>query len=162
VYKRPMPQCPTFSLIVPTRERAAQLRRMLDSVAATAADARGIEVVLVIDADDAATQAFVHDRLTLKKVVVPPGLPMGALNMAGYEASSGAYLMLLNDDVIARTRRWDRRVLACLRRFPDGIVLIHTNDHLFGEQLCTFPIVTRTFCELAGGICPRDYLRYRI
>jgi hypothetical protein len=115
-----------------------------------------------VDEDDPASRAFAFAGLNVKKVSVAPGLPMGALNMAGYEASSGAYLMLLNDDVIARTRRWDRRVLARLRRFPDGIVLVHTNDRLFGEQLCAFPIVSRTFCELAGGICPRSYLRYRI
>ena len=157
-----MPQNPTFSLIVPTRQRSSQLRRLLESVAATAAHARAIEVVLVVDEDDRASRAFAFNGLNVKKVTVTPGLPMGALNMAGYEASTGAYVMLLNDDVIARTRRWDRRVLSCLRRFPDGIVLVHVNDCLFGEQLCAFPIVSRTFCDLAGGICPRGYLRYRI
>jgi hypothetical protein len=70
--------------------------------------------------------------------------------------------MLLNDDVVARTRSWDRRVLARCREYPDGIVLVHTNDGLFGDVLCTFPIVSRTFCTLAGGICPPAYVRYRI
>jgi Glycosyltransferase like family 2 len=162
VYKKPMPQSPTFSLIVPTRERTPQLRRMLDSVAATAAHPETIEIVLVVDVDDAASRDFAFEGLNVNKVTVPAGQPMGALNMAGYEASAGAYLMLLNDDVIARTRRWDCRVLACLRRFPDGIVLVHVNDRLFGQQLCAFPIVSRAFCEVAGGICPRDYRRYRI
>src|SRR5581483_2349361 len=112
--------------------------------------------VLVIDADDHTSLAFRFECLYLQQVVVPPGLPMGALNMAGYGASTGRYLMLLNDDVVARTRYWDRRVLSCLRRYPDGIVLVHTNDRLFGEQLCTFPIVSRRYCEIAGGICPRE------
>jgi hypothetical protein len=162
VYNGAMPQTPTLSLIVPTRKRTSQLRRMLESVAATAADSAAVEVVLVVDADDAVSRAFQFEQLNVKQVIVATGLAMGALNMAGYQASTGDYLMLLNDDVIARTRRWDHRVLSCLRRFPDGIVLVHTNDRLFGEQLCTFPIVSRTFCELAGGICPRDYRRYRI
>jgi hypothetical protein len=87
---------------------------------------------------------------------------MGALNRTGYQASSGAYLMLVNDDVIVRTRGWDEKILACLRRFPDGIVLIHVNDTLLRHHLCTFPLVSRTFCELAGGICPEEYVRYRI
>src|SRR5262249_19482701 len=26
----------------------------------------------------------------------------------------------------------------------------------------TFPAVSRRFCELVGGICPREYVRYRI
>ena len=82
--------------------------------------------------------------------------------MAGYEACSGRYVMLLNDDVIVRTPGWDDRVRACFQDFPDELVLIHTNDLLFGETLCTFPLVSCAYCDLTGGICPRDYIRYRI
>src|SRR5262249_48089018 len=87
---------------------------------------------------------------------------MGTLNTEGYRASRGVFVMLLNDDVIARTPGWDEKVLRRLRRFPDGIVLVHVNDTLLRENLCTFPIVSRIFCELAGGICPTEYVRYRI
>lgn len=153
---------PVISPIVPTRGRPAQLGRFLRSVAATAARPESLEVVLVIDADDPESAAAGHPGLSVKHVVVPPGLTMGALNAAGYEAATGAYLMLLNDDVVARTRGWDDRLRACFRRFPDGIVLVHPNDTLFRDLLCTFPAVSRTFCELAGGICPPDYVRYRI
>ena len=152
---------PTFSLIVPTRHRPTQLRRFLDSVLETAASPEAIEVVLVIDADDAESMAVRHE-LDLKRVIGPPGRTMGTLNTEGYEASRGAYVMLLNDDVVARTRGWDATALAWLRRFPDGIVLVHVNDTLIQEHLCTFPLVSRAFCELAGGICPREYVRYRI
>lgn len=153
---------PTLSLIVPTRGRVAQLRTFLDSVAATASRPERLEVVLVIDADDPASHGIAHPKLTIRRVVVPLGLTMGALNSAGYEASAGDYLMLLNDDVIVRTRGWDRAALACFRRFPDPFVLVHVNDTLIREHLCTFPLVSRAYCELAGGICPRDYVRYRI
>ncbi len=157
-----MRHTPTISLIVPTRQRTAQLANLLRSVAATAAIPRALEVVLVVDADDRASIEFEFGGLLLKRVVVEPGQPMGALNMAGYEAATGEYLMLLNDDVVARTRKWDQTIRACFRSFPDGVVLVHPNDTVFQDQLCTFPIVSRTFCLLAGGICPRAYLRYRI
>ncbi|HEV3259959.1 MAG TPA: glycosyltransferase [Gemmataceae bacterium] len=161
VVKR-MPHKATVSLIVPTRQRTDRLRVLLDSLAATAANPAAIEVVMVIDADDRDSIEFRFDQLALRRAVVEPGLHMGALNMAGYEAASGAYLMLLNDDVVVRTKGWDRKVLTCCRQFSDDIALIHTNDTVFGDTLCTFPIVSRTFCELAGGICPRAYVRYRI
>ena len=157
-----MPLRPTFSLIVPTRRRPRQLRRFLDSVAATATDPKGIEVVLVVDADDPESIAAAHSSLALRRVVVSPRKTMGDLNRAGYEASGGDYVMLLNDDVIARTRGWDETALACFRRFPDPIVLVHVNDTLFRDRLCTFPLTTRAFCERAGGICPAEYVRYRI
>jgi hypothetical protein len=153
---------PTFSLIVPTRRRTDQLRRFLDSVAATASCPAAVDVVLVVDADDPASAAVRHDALAVRHVVVPPGRPMGALNTAGYAASAGDHLMLLNDDVIIRTRGWDEVALRCFRRFPDGIALVHVNDTLMRDHLCTFPLVSRTFCELAGGICPAEYVRYRI
>jgi glycosyltransferase involved in cell wall biosynthesis len=151
-----------FSLIVPTRQRTVKLRRFLSSLKATTTDIHDVEVVLVVDADDSESRTFHFDAVHLRQVVVEPGLPMGALNQAGYEASAGDYIMLLNDDVIVRTRKWDKKVSACLKRYADGIVLVHVNDTLFQEGMCTFPLVSRTYCELAGGICPTDYLRYRI
>src|SRR5262245_9468962 len=92
-----------FSLIVPTRRRPTHLGRMLASLADTVARREAMEVILVIDSDDADSLQVTEDRLAIKHVVVPSGQTMGALNIAGYEASRGRYLMLLNDDVIART-----------------------------------------------------------
>lgn len=87
---------------------------------------------------------------------------MGKLNMAGYRASTGDYIMLLNDDVLVKTPQWDIRVRSIAESFPDGIVLIHVNDMIFEEKLCTFPLVSRVFCDFSGGICPEGFLRYRI
>ncbi|HSQ54452.1 MAG TPA: glycosyltransferase, partial [Gemmata sp.] len=153
---------PWFSLIVPTRARPAQLRRFLASVAETAFHPERIEILLVIDTDDPASAAVDEPRLNVRKVPGPPGRTMGELNSAGYGASTGDRVMLLNDDVIVRTRGWDAIILDALRRFPDPFVLVHVNDTLIREHLCVFPLVSRAFCDLAGGICPKVYLRYRI
>jgi hypothetical protein len=152
----------TLSLIVPSRGRVAQLRRMLAGLVETANHPEALEVVLVVDSDDPASHLVRREGLNVRTIVVPPGLTMGALNTAGYEASFGRYLMLLNDDVVALTPGWDDKVLARLSRFPDGVVLVHVNDTLLRDNLCTFPIVSRAFCALAGGICPVEYVRYRI
>jgi glycosyltransferase involved in cell wall biosynthesis len=151
-----------ISLIVPTRQRPSQLRRLLASLADGTARSEALEIILVIDSNDADSLQATEDRLQIKRVVVPPGQTMGALNMAGYEASRGSYLMLLNDDVIARTPGWDNAVRSCFAAYPDEILLVHVNDLVMQKHLCTFPIVSRTFCELVGGICPREYVRYRI
>jgi glycosyltransferase involved in cell wall biosynthesis len=153
---------PTFSLIVPTRSRPAQLRQFLDSVVATTSQLDRIEVVLVIDDDDPATLAVHDPRLAIQRVMVKPGLTMGSLNAAGYGAARGDFIMLLNDDIVVRTPRWDKIALACFAKFPDPLVLVHINDTLMKDYLCSFPIISRTYCELAGGICPQEYIRYRI
>jgi hypothetical protein len=157
-----MPETPLFSLLVPTRQRPGLLQTFLDSVAATASTPESIEVVLVIDSDDLASTAITCDRLHIRRVVVPPGQTMGMLNTIAYEASTGRYLMLLNDDVIARTPSWDLSLRTCFASCPDEVLLVHINDRLFEKVQCTFPVVSRTFCRLAGGICPTAYVRYRV
>jgi glycosyltransferase involved in cell wall biosynthesis len=153
---------PVFSLIVPTRRRTAGLRRLLDSVATTARNPPEIEVVAVIDTDDAESIAFSYSGIAYRQVIVPPGQTMGELNLAGYRQAAGQYLMLLNDDVVIRSKGWDTEIERVFAGWFDGIVLAHVNDLLFRDTLCIFPCVTRAFCELAGGICHPAYRRYRI
>ncbi|HEY2911573.1 MAG TPA: glycosyltransferase family A protein [Gemmataceae bacterium] len=153
---------PTLSLIVPTRGRRQQLRIMLESVCATARHPERLEVILVVDDDEPHISITSLPNLNIRIATGPPGRTMGALNNDGYRASRGDYIMLLNDDVIIRTRDWDRLVYRCFRRFPDPIALVHVNDTLMRDFLCTFPILSRAYCELMGGICPTEYERYRI
>jgi GT2 family glycosyltransferase len=150
-----------FSFLIPTRNNVAGLRQLFDSIVATTADLAALEIVLAIDEDDAESQAAGDERLQLRKIVVPPGLTMGALNNACFEASTGRFIMLMNDDVVLRTPGWDRHVAAVLASFPDDIALVHVNDLLFRENLCTFPILSRRAC-LEIGLCPAAYRRYRI
>jgi len=153
---------PLFSILLPTRGRPEGLRRLMDSFKATTACPDTVEVITVVDQDDTQTLQFEYNGFALKRVLVEPGLNMGMLNMAGYGAATGRYIMLLNDDVIVRTPRWDKKVLDAFKTYADEIVLVHVNDKIFEEKLCTFPFLPRKYCELAGGICPRDYIRYRI
>jgi SAM-dependent methyltransferase/glycosyltransferase involved in cell wall biosynthesis len=151
-----------LSLVIPTRGRPDQLRALFASIEAQTARLDRLEIVLVVDDDDPSYETISLADVRVERVVVPAGLRMGELNMAGYERCTGSYIMLLNDDVILRTRAWDERILEVFQSFPDGIVLVHVNDGIYGEKLCTFPFVSRKFCELADGICPREYRRYRI
>lgn len=151
-----------ISLIVPTRGRPGRMLSFLRSVCDHASAPQNIEVVMVVDEDDPASHALTFDGLSLVPVVVPAGLTMGSLNMAGYEASRGKYIMLTNDDVVVQTAGWDEKALAAFRSIGDDVALVHVNDLIFREKLCTFPFVSRKFCEYAGGICPAEYVRYRI
>ncbi len=152
---------PDLSLIVPTRNRPEPLRQFLTSIQRTAKRPDRLEVILVID-DDATCETSGFPRLKIWQTIGPPGRTMGELNRAGYAASHGEHVMLLNDDVVVRTNGWDRTVLACFERFPDPVALVHVNDTLIRDYLCTFPILSRAYCELIGGICPTEYERYRI
>lgn len=153
---------PLFSFIIPTRGRVGGLRLLLDSLRENAQDPACFEVIVVVDDDDRESQSFSYTGVQLERVVVPRGQTMGNLNLAGYRAASGRYLMLLNDDVVVRTPGWDAHLRRVLERYPDGMVLVHVNDLIFHDTLCTFPLLTREFCQMAGGICRSEYRRYRI
>jgi glycosyltransferase involved in cell wall biosynthesis len=151
-----------FSIIVPTRGRPALLGRLLSSLRETARNPDSLEVITIVDADDPESLEVSCEGVRIERVLVPPGLTMGELNLAGYRVARGRYLMLLNDDVVACTLDWDIHLQQVMESFPDGIVLAHVNDLLFRDTLCTFPVLTREFCEIAGGVCRPEYRRYRI
>ncbi|MGA2256524.1 MAG: glycosyltransferase, partial [Thermoguttaceae bacterium] len=111
--------------------------------------------------DDRASHSITHEGLAVKTLILPPGQTMGTLNRACLKASTGRYVVLINDDVIVRTPGWDTTIYRTFAGFGDDIALIHVNDMLFQERLCTFPILSRKAC-LETGICPASYRRYRI
>lgn len=150
-----------FSFLLPTRGRPELVKRLFQSIVATTTHLDRLEIILSVDDDDLESQALTDDRLHLKRVVLPRGAMMGELNHRAYEQSVGRYIMPVNDDLILRTPGWDEQIREAFRLFPDDIALIHVNDLLFKERLCTFPMVSRRACE-AIGFCERGYNRYRI
>ena len=152
---------PRFSFLLPTRGRPKLVSRFFQSILETTGRVQDLEIILAVDEDDLESQNISHDQLTIKKITLPRGASMGALNRACFDASSGQYVMLVNDDIILRTKDWDKTVAAAFASFPDDIALIHVNDLLFREKLCTFPFLSRRTC-LEIGICPAEYRRYRI
>ena len=150
-----------FSFLTPTRKRPDLVARLFQSIVDTTARLDELEIILAVDHDDEASLNISDDRLRVKKVVLRERLTMGALNNACFDASSGRYVMIMNDDVILRTKNWDQTVRNIFAGYGDEIGLVHVNDLLFKEKLCTFPILSRRAC-LAIGLCPEKYRRYKI
>lgn len=145
-----------ISMILPTRGRVPQLRRALDSIQATARQPEALEVVLYVDDDDLESQALDFTGLQVTKVVGSGGT-MSAMTAACYDACQGRCLMLANDDIVFRTPGWDAEVLAAFQRVGDDVAMVWGND-LCSRAPC-HPFLSRTVCELAGGICPAGYYR---
>ena len=137
------------------------MKRFFQSVLDTAHCIEEIEVILCLDDDDLESQEISDKNLSIKKVILPKGSTMGYLNRSCFEASSGRYVILINDDVMIRSKNWDQMIYDVFSAFQDDIALIHVNDLLFRESLCTFPVLSRKAC-LETGICPAEYRKYRI
>jgi hypothetical protein len=150
-----------FSFLLPTREHPELVNRFIQSIVDTTSCLEDIEIILCVDDDDLASQNIKEDQLFIKMVTAGKGSTMGFLNRACFNASSGRYVALVNDDVVIRTKGWDKIVSSALSEYTDDIALIHVNDLLFRDKLCTFPILSRKAC-LEIGICPAEYKKYRI
>ena len=152
---------PLFSFLVPTRNNVQMLGNFLDSIADTTSGIERLEVVLCIDSDDQTSLQYEHPGVQCIRTIAPPGSTMGSLNNRCFNAASGEYVMLLNDDVILRTSGWDLKITEAVESFSCAHPLIHVNDWIFGPALCTFPMFSRKTAELVG-LCPVDFFRYGI
>ena len=151
-----------FSILLPTRGRPSLLERLFESILRTAHDPSSIEIILYIDADDLLSHGIEVQDLRVIKLIKPPGRSMGQIFKECYEASTGRYIMLMNDDAVFQTKDWDLKVIDVFSKFQDYVAFAYCNDLDQGEKVPTFPILSRRVCELMGGVCPTGYLNLHI
>ncbi len=163
-----------LSLVVPTRDRVKSAKWLAQRLEETAAQPDQVELIWVIDDNDLNSRSIVETvngelgrqsgRSSLRQDVVtcPAGSNMGELNRAGAEFARGEWVMLLNDDVEPLTRNWDLALRRTVESLRDPYHLLMVNDLDFEHRLATFPMVSRKFIEMAGGICPPGLRRFRI
>ena len=107
---------PAVSVVIPTRGRAELLRRALGSVAAQTH--RDLEVVVVVDGPDPATEALLDawDGRPLTVVVNPRSVGGGEARNVGVRAARGEWIAFLDDDDEWLPHKLDRQ----LRDLADG------------------------------------------
>jgi len=132
------------------------LRNMVESVYDTAEEPDAIEVVIYSDDDDEDTPRAVLPERRIKRLV-GPRRTMGAINTACLEISTGDIIILGNDDVIVRTPHWDRLIREKAATFEDDVYLMYPNDLFQCDKLSTFPILSRSTCEILREPFPEQY-----
>jgi hypothetical protein len=149
----------TISVVLPSRSRPERLARLLASISSTTSDLNSIEVVVLLDADDAANYPRSKvGGLNLNFFVGEPGRTMGELNQDCVSKANGEIIFFTNDDVIFRTVGWDALLIREIGLVPDSIYLMYPNDLFKGPKLCTFPILSRRLLLENLDILPDSYL----
>ncbi len=115
-----------------------------------------VEVVMYLDEDDPDSHGLDDPRLRITKTI-GPRLTMGAYNSACLDKAGGEIIMLVNDDMVIRTKDWDEKVRALDSRVADKIYLGYVNDLFKGRKLATFPILSRRTCEVLVNPFPESY-----
>jgi hypothetical protein len=87
---------PLVNVVIPTRHRAQTLAAALASVAAQ--EIEDVEVVLVLDADDAQPVDQSPPGLPIRRVSVPPGSGLTKARAAGVAGCRGRFVAFLDDD----------------------------------------------------------------
>jgi len=146
----------SISILLPTRGRPEQAERLLQSIVEMSADPSRIEIVLYVDEDDPTSHAIQCDTISVTRII-GPRRPMGGLNTACLERSTGDIIVPLNDDMVIRTFGWDRKIVEIHERFPDRVYLAYPNDLHAGEMLCSTPILSRTTFEVLSHPFPETY-----
>lgn len=146
-----------ISLLLPTRQRPNNLRRLVDSINATKASEM-IELVTYIDEDDDS-----YDDLELDitwHIVHGPRNINGLVNLSAmwnacFEESCGDILMHCGDDIVFRTEGWDFEVVQAFAQTPDNILFAFGRDgYQDGNDFGTHGFIHRKWVETVGYLFP--------
>ena len=150
-----------MSLLCPSRGRPNDLERFILSVTDTATDPGRVEILVYVDDDDPLKFDYIlkHKSLCLEgnvqslmnlNVFFDEPLSTPLLNNILAEHAQGDVLMLANDDQVFCDKGWDNRLDEETAKYSDDIYCMWFNDGWYGEDICTFPIVSRRWVETLG------------
>jgi hypothetical protein len=141
-----------ISVLCPTRNRPASVRRLIASSAATAQDE--IEFVFYCDEDAPGSVPPEVRSAPWIRVVDGPRIVLSAMWNRCLEKSSGEIVMQCGDDIVFRTPGWDKVVEAAFATVPDRILFAYGSDGVHDRNFGTHGFVHRRWTEAVGYITP--------
>jgi hypothetical protein len=142
-----------ITLLVPTRARPDNVRRLLASVDDTAHG--DVDAYFYVDEDDptlAETTQVVHDWGGTS--VVGPRIVLSEMWNRCWREAEPDVAMHCGDDIVFRTDGWDARVAAEFERFPDRIAFVHGEDGVQGGRIGTHGFLHRNWVDALGYFVP--------
>jgi hypothetical protein len=147
-----------FGIIVPTRKRPFEIKRLINSILDTADHPDKIEFCLYIDPDDdiskTTIEEMIADNKPIKYTTSNANPTLSEMWNIAFELSTAAIIMQCGDDCIFRTKSWDTIIKNKMEAYPDKIVLAYGNDGIQGEKLATHSFVSRKWIEVSGFWLP--------
>ena len=146
---------PRFSVIIPTHDRTAALRRCLDAIGLLSAPAGGFEVIVV---DDGSRQPVERASLpeslqsTGRILRLPDNLGPAAARNFGARAAAGQYLAFTDDDCVP-ARDWLTSLEGALNDDP-GVAC--GGPFTNGVESCAFASASHAILEVVYSHYNRD------
>lgn len=156
-----------ISLILPTRQRPNNVRRLLQSIHKTMDIEYPLEILFYIDSDDEESEDVMEEIQEKYKEYIyidwingPRIAHMGRMTNLLFEKSKGNIVGLIGDDVVFRTIGWNHLVSTEFSKYDDEIVYVGGDD-LLNYNLFTHPFMSRKWVEVVGYLVPEfkgDYI----
>ncbi len=121
----------SISLLLPSRKRPKEFKRMTESAWANVSNFGDLEIVARFDDDDLES-AEAAKKLDAKVIIGPRIRKMTVYWNECFDACSGDIVGQLNDDIVFTTPGWDEIVEKAFDEVPDKIMLAHGSD-VFGH-----------------------------
>lgn len=138
------------SVVMPTRGRPDNIRRVVQSARETAE--LPPDFVFYVDDDDATS---LHTASELGVTVhVGPRIVLSEMWNTAVKFALYDVVMHCGDDIVFRSAGWDRIVLDEFERWPDRLVLVHGRDGFQDANLATHGFYHRAWIDLFGYLVP--------
>lgn len=142
-----------ISVLLPTRNRPDGIRRLLDSISATAVT--DVKVIVYVDDDDPTRELTVRHVLDFGGIaIVDERVVLSATWNVCYRYATTDVVMQCADDIVFRTRGWDQRVLDEFERSSDHLVFVHGDDGFQRDRIGTHGFLHRDWIEAVGYFLP--------
>ena len=112
-----------ISILCPTRNRPANVKKLVDSARKLASAPQDLEFLFYVDLDDQSFPSIENVR-----VIHGPRVWISNAQNTLYSFATGEILMTAGDDMEFLTQGWDDLVRETFQKIPDRIALVFGND----------------------------------
>ena len=156
-----------IALLVPSRERIAKKKELINSVLSTVLDINNVKIYFGIDLDDPTRDEAMRLRNCYSFVEIVDidnngkFLGVGKLwNLCAKEAKE-EILAMIGDDMVFRTKGWDDIILREFGDYlcpKDNIKMVYCNDGMHGSEISVNLFIHRRYMELNGYLMREEFM----
>jgi len=140
-----------ISVLVPTRNRPQNVRRLVDSALETAET--DVEFVFYVDEDDDSAVDVIRSY-EQTQIVSGPRVVLSETWNECWTYARHDVGMHCGDDIVFRTSGWDTRVLEVFDQYPDKIVFVHGRDGYQDRRVGTHGFLHQNWVDAVGYFVP--------
>lgn len=144
-----------ISILVPTRKRPENIKRLYASVKETADQPELIDFVFYIDIDDPESyDLFQKLEATNIQVIQGKRIVLSKMWNECAQFAKGEILMHGGDDIIFKTKGWDTMVRKAFENCQDRILFVHGDDLHWDDRFGTHGFIHLNWIRTVGYFVP--------